>query len=96
MNDRVEVVAATTVGALLGGLAGYLLLTAGGRRLLENLNATTDQMLGTMQTVGQTLRTLEEIVTEARMAMENSGATGSPGASPGPQPVARSGGGTRD
>ena len=76
MNDRDEVIVSTTIGVIVGGLAGYLVLTRQGRSVMAGLNSATDEALGAVQGFRRTLRTMEDIISEAMLAMEEARATG--------------------
>ena len=76
MNDRDEVIASTAIGAIVGGLAGYLVLTSQGRSVVAGLNSATDEALSAVQGFRGALRTLAEIISEAMLAMEDARAAG--------------------
>lgn len=61
MTDSTRVVAASVIGASIGGLAGYLFLTERGRRVCEQLELTMDEF------VRETAR-LRSAVNKARLA----------------------------
>jgi gas vesicle protein len=44
MRDRTAVLLGLTAGAIVGGVAGWLYLTEGGRRLREQLEPQIDQI----------------------------------------------------
>jgi len=76
VNDRDEVIASTAIGAIVGGFAGYLVLTRQGRSVLAGLNSATDEALGAVQGFRGTLRIMVDIISEAMLAMEDARATG--------------------
>ncbi len=49
MEDRARVLIAGCLGALIGGVAGYLFLTEDGRRLRERLEPGMDDLLREMR-----------------------------------------------
>ena len=49
MEDRARVLMAGCLGALIGGVAGYLFLTEDGRRLRERLEPGMDDLLREMR-----------------------------------------------
>lgn len=49
MEDRARVVMSACLGALVGGVAGYLFLTEDGRRLRERLEPGMDDLLREMR-----------------------------------------------
>ena len=49
MEDRARVVLSACLGALVGGVAGYLFLTQDGRRLRERLEPGMDELLREMR-----------------------------------------------
>ena len=49
MNDRARVLMSACVGALVGGVAGYLFLTDEGRRVRERLEPGMDDLLREMR-----------------------------------------------
>ena len=61
MEDRARVVMSACLGALIGGVAGYLFLTDDGRRLRERLEPGMDDLLREM-------RHLRSAAEKARMA----------------------------
>jgi hypothetical protein len=76
VNDRDEVIVSTAIGAIVGSLAGYLVLTRQGRSVLAGLNSATDEALGAVQGFRRTLLTMEDIISEAMLAMEDARAAG--------------------
>jgi uncharacterized membrane protein len=71
VNDRDEVIVSTAIGVIVGGLAGYLVLTRQGRSVLAGLNSATDEALGAVQGFRRTLRAMDDIIAEAMLAMED-------------------------
>ena len=61
MEDRARVLMSACLGALVGGVAGYLFLTDEGRRLRERLEPGMDDLLREM-------RHLRSAAEKARMA----------------------------
>lgn len=61
MEDRARVLMSACLGALIGGVAGYLFLTDDGRRLRERLEPGMDDLLREM-------RRLRSAAEKARMA----------------------------
>ena len=61
MNDRSRVFLSACLGALVGGLAGYLYMTEDGRRVREGLEPGMDEMVREM-------RRLRGAVSSARSA----------------------------
>jgi len=59
MNDQSRVLVATLAGAAIGAAVGYLYLTAGGRRLRDELEPRLDE-------VGREIRRLRRTVTKAQ------------------------------
>jgi len=53
VEDRARVAVSAGVGALVGGLVGYLFLTAAGRRLRERLDPGLDEVLGELRRLGE-------------------------------------------
>ena len=49
MEDRARVLMSACLGALIGGVAGYLFLTEDGRRLRERLEPGMDDLLREMR-----------------------------------------------
>ena len=64
VNDRTRVAMCMGLGALIGGAAGYLLLTEQGRQLREDLEPRIDDLAGEVQKLGsafdRTRRAVEE------------------------------------
>lgn len=65
MDDRTKVLAATALGAIAGGLWGYLYLTAGGRRLRDELEPRIDDFV-------REVRRARRTVDKARAAADES------------------------
>ena len=63
MDDRGRVMLAAGLGAIVGGLCGYLFLTEDGRRVRERLEPGMDDML-------RELRHLRSAVEKARLAAQ--------------------------
>ena len=63
MNDGSRVLLSTCLGALVGGLGGYLFLTEDGRRVRERIEPGMDDLLREM-------RHLRSAVEKARLAAE--------------------------
>ena len=63
MDDRGRVMMAAGLGAIVGGLCGYLFLTEDGRRVRERLEPGMDDML-------RELRQLRSAVEKARLAAQ--------------------------
>ena len=63
MDDRGRVLLATGLGAIVGGLCGYLFLTEDGSRVRERLEPGMDDMLREM-------RHLRSAVEKARLAAQ--------------------------
>ena len=61
MEDRARVLLSACLGALIGGVAGYLFLTEDGRRVRERLEPGMDDLLREM-------RHLRSAAEKARMA----------------------------
>ena len=61
MEDRARVLISACLGALIGGVAGYLFLTDDGRRLRERLEPGMDDLL-------REIRHLRSAAEKARMA----------------------------
>lgn len=61
MEDRARVLMSACLGALIGGVAGYLFLTEDGRRVRERLEPGMDDLLREM-------RHLRSAAEKARMA----------------------------
>ena len=62
MDDRARVLMSACLGALIGGVAGYLFLTDDGRRLRERLEPGMDDLLREM-------RHLRSAAEKARLAV---------------------------
>lgn len=55
-NDNVRIAAAATVGALLGGVAGYLFLTARGRTALREIEPAVDEIRRELISLGKSMQ----------------------------------------
>jgi hypothetical protein len=63
VDDRSKILLSAVLGALAGGVAGYLYLTDGGRRVRQRLEPGLDD-------VGRELRRLRGAVDRARVAAQ--------------------------
>lgn len=61
--------AGMAAGALVGGLAAYLVFTADGRRALARVNPTLDDLALLLQELRRALRKANSVAHEARSAM---------------------------
>ena len=64
MNDQSRVLVASIAGAAIGGLAGYLYLTAGGRRLREELEPRLDEAAQEIRKLRSTVIKAQEVASE--------------------------------
>ena len=55
MDERSRVLAATCLGAVVGGVWGWLYLTEGGRRVRDQIEPTLDSLIGEMSRVRGTV-----------------------------------------
>lgn len=64
MNDNGRVVLAMASGALVGGVVGYLYLTAGGRRMRDQFEPRLDDALREIRKLGQTINKAQAVAAE--------------------------------
>lgn len=64
MNEQSKVVAASIAGAALGALVGYLYLTAGGRRLRDQLEPRMDEFSHEIRRLRATVTKAQAVATE--------------------------------
>lgn len=84
MNDRVKVLAAGVGGAVLGSLAGYLLLTRRGESLRRDLVPQLEDLLGRVRELQASVVQARHVATESWKTLQD--LTQSPGAQP-PDPA---------
>ena len=64
MNDNTQTLAAAVVGAVLGGLAGYLFFTPRGRALRSQLEPALDDMMVELNQLRRTAVKASDVVGE--------------------------------
>lgn len=64
MDDRGRIACSIGIGALLGGLAGYLLFTDRGRQLRVELEPRLNELLGEMNDLRSTFERTRSAVSE--------------------------------
>lgn len=55
-NDNLRIAAASAVGALLGGVIGYLFLTERGREARRHIGPAVDELRGEIANLGRSLQ----------------------------------------
>jgi gas vesicle protein len=64
MNDNSQIVAATIVGAVIGGLAGYLFFTERGRSLRRQFEPALDDLMRELSSFRATLNKAAGVASE--------------------------------
>lgn len=64
MDDRGRIAMAIGLGALVGGVAGYLLLTERGRQMRDELEPRLNEVLGEVDKLRQTFESTRTAVSE--------------------------------
>ena len=64
MDDRGRIALAIGIGALVGGVAGYLLLTERGRQMRDELEPRLNDVLGEVDRLRQTFESTRSAVAE--------------------------------
>lgn len=64
MDDRSRVLAIVLVGAAMGGVAGYLLLTENGRRLRSQIEPTFEEIVRELNRLSVTVNKARTVATE--------------------------------
>jgi hypothetical protein len=64
MSDNTQTMAAAVVGAVLGGLAGYLFFTPRGRTLRAQLEPALDDMMGELNQMRRTAVKASDVLGE--------------------------------
>ena len=64
MSDQSRTTLAILAGAALGGLAGYLMLTEGGRRVRSRIEPTLEEFLGEINRLGGTVDKARRVANE--------------------------------
>ena len=71
MNDRDRISAGAITGALIGGVAAFLLFTARGRQLLANVNPMLDDLFDLLGECRRALRKGQAVAHETRAAADD-------------------------
>ena len=64
MNDQSRVLVATLAGAAIGGLVGYLYLTANGRRLRDEIEPRLDEFSQEIRKLRSTVHKAQAVASE--------------------------------
>jgi hypothetical protein len=64
VNDNSQTLAATMVGAVLGGIAGYLFFTERGRTLRRQLEPAVDDIARELNSLRSTVRKVSAVANE--------------------------------
>lgn len=71
MSEEHRVITGIALGAVLGAVAAYLVFTPHGRRALENVEGTLDDLAGALERFRRALRRADGVVHEARGAVDD-------------------------
>ena len=71
MDERSQVLAATILGAVVGGLFGCLYLTEGGRRVRRQLEPMFDSVIDELHQSRETLHKAQSAVDEGRKLVDD-------------------------
>ena len=71
MDERSQVLIATVLGAVCGGVLGSLYLTERGRHIREQIEPTLDAMLAEFQRTQMTVIRVREATREGRRAFDD-------------------------
>jgi hypothetical protein len=78
VDDRARVVMSACLGALVGGVAGYLFLTEDGRRLRERLEPGMDELLREMRRLRSAAEKARMTAREGMLAIDDLRRGGAP------------------
>jgi gas vesicle protein len=96
VDDRGRIALAIGLGALVGGVAGYLLLTERGRQMRDELEPRLNDVLGEVDKLRQTFESTRTAVAEGwrsfNQLMEQQKSSGQSSQSGAPQSAARQAG----
>ena len=70
MEDRARVVTSAVLGALVGGVVGYLFLTEDGRRLRERLEPGVEDVLGELRRLGEAAESAKAAASEGLLSLQ--------------------------
>ena len=79
VDERSRVMAATLVGAVAGGVWGWLYLTTHGRQLRSQIEPKLDDFMRELASVRGTVEKARTAVAEGRRAFDDVAAAGVPG-----------------
>ena len=71
MNDQARILGSAVVGALVGGLAAYLVFTTRGRNAFAQVNPTLEDLSHQLQEFRLALRRAKGVAHEVRRAAED-------------------------
>ena len=71
MDDRSRIMLSACLGALVGGVAGYLFLTEDGRRVRERLEPGMDDVLRELRSLRAAADKARQAAAEGLMAVED-------------------------
>lgn len=71
MSDESRMITGATVGAVLAGVAAYLVFTPQGRRALDNMDATLDGVSAALEQFRGAIRRADSVIHEARGVVED-------------------------
>jgi len=70
VEDRARVVTSAVLGALVGGIMGYLFLTEDGRRLRERLEPGAEDVLGELRRLGEAAESAKAAASEGLQSLQ--------------------------
>ena len=66
MNDQMRIVGGSVLGAVIGGVAAYLLMTEDGRGRLRHVGPAVDDLSRVLQDLRSTISKLSDVAVEGR------------------------------
>ena len=71
MDERSQVLAATLLGAVAGGLVGFLYLTDRGRKVRDQIEPMVESMIGELDRARGTVEKARDAAIEGRRAVDD-------------------------
>ncbi|OFW03432.1 MAG: hypothetical protein A3I61_16670 [Acidobacteria bacterium RIFCSPLOWO2_02_FULL_68_18] len=71
MSDESRVMTGVVAGAVIGAVVAYVIFTSQGRRALDNIDGTMDELATALERFRHALRRADGVVHETRAAVDD-------------------------